>query len=337
MPANHQPVPCDLCGNRKPTPFLEATDQKTGDPEHRLYLARCERCELVYLSPRPDPDVAESYFRAVYTGEKTGGRFTTYYHDEEIIRAKNEARLDWCLRDFDTAPQNLKVLDVGAGRGHFVKVAADRGCKAVGVELDQAACDYGRGHYDVEMICATLETSQLTPESFDVVTMWDLIEHVESPTSVVQQAVRLLKPGGKLVVRTGNVDSWVFARSPQQWDMLFSGHTYYFSPTTLGGILEKCGLEGFHVVNAKKIDPVAPRNGKPKKQTRSLTERIAALLRDPRRLMNLPHSISDEVRFYRFKRRFPSTWSTSIMLAEARTPARSVSAAGIEQSATSEN
>jgi SAM-dependent methyltransferase len=89
----------------------------------------------------------------------------------------------------------------------------------------------------------TLDTADLPEDHFDVVTLWDVIEHVIDPQSVLERAHRLLKPGGLVVVHTIDIES-LFARlMGARWPWLMEMHIYYFSRRTLRAMLEQCGFE----------------------------------------------------------------------------------------------
>jgi SAM-dependent methyltransferase len=109
------------------------------------------------------------------------------------------------------------------------------------VEPSRWAVEQAREH-GLRMIEGTLATSELPEGSWDVVTMWDVIEHVADPLGEMQQAQRLLKPGGLLVVHTMDIDS-LFARvMGGRWPWLMEMHIYYFSRRTLKAMLEQAGL-----------------------------------------------------------------------------------------------
>jgi predicted SAM-dependent methyltransferase len=95
----------------------------------------------------------------------------------------------------------------------------------------------------LQVVEATMATAGFEDESFDVITMWDVIEHLEHPSTEVRQAYRLLKPGGLLVAHTMDLDS-LFARlMGGRWPWLMEMHLYYFTRRTLAMLMEKAGLD----------------------------------------------------------------------------------------------
>jgi ubiquinone/menaquinone biosynthesis C-methylase UbiE len=92
------------------------------------------------------------------------------------------------------------------------------------------------------MIEGSLDDAVIEEQSFDVVTMWDVIEHVTDPLGQLTKVRRLLKPGGLAVIHTMDLDS-LFARlMGGRWPWLMEMHIFYFTPKTLGRMAEAAGL-----------------------------------------------------------------------------------------------
>jgi len=131
---------------------------------------------------------------------------------------------------------------VGCHVGVFVEIAARHGWNAWGVEPSHWAAAHAR-QAGLQVVEGTLATAGFDAASFDVVTMWDVIEHVEQPSAEVREAFRLLKPGGLLVIHTMDLNS-LFARlMGKRWPWLMEMHVYYFSRRTLTMLVEKAGLQ----------------------------------------------------------------------------------------------
>jgi hypothetical protein len=301
-----QEIPCNICGNTRPQSMLRAADQKTGDPRHHLRLVRCEECDLVYLSPRPDPQIAAQYFREVYTGVRAGGSYHRYYHDGEGLRTQWRRRLDWIG---SPEPGGNRLLDIGAGGGHFVHVARQAGWDAEGVELDREAVRAARDEYGITLHCGRLEDISLPHDHYDLVTLWDLIEHVNDPAPLVYLVTR---PDGRIIVRTANIASWQFGRDPRRWDMLFSGHLFYFSPTSLTRLLIQAGFSDIRFHDSHVVD-----TGMSSPEVEKLPRRIRNVARRPWRI---PAGLWRELRRWLFIRRHPEHHGMSVMIAEARRP-----------------
>jgi 2-polyprenyl-3-methyl-5-hydroxy-6-metoxy-1,4-benzoquinol methylase len=192
---------------------------------------QCKNCGLVYTNPRIDGsqilDSYEAVEDSLYLQERDGRVLTFERHLRPLEKLK--------------APPG-KLLDVGAYTGVFVEIAAQHGWEAWGVEPSHWAVEQAHAQ-GLRMIEGTLASPELADCSFDVVTMWDVIEHVTDPAREIQAAYRLLKPGGMIVVHTMDIDS-LFARvMGQRWPWLMEMHIYYFSHRTLSAMLTKAGFQ----------------------------------------------------------------------------------------------
>jgi ubiquinone/menaquinone biosynthesis C-methylase UbiE len=139
------------------------------------------------------------------------------------------------------APRGRPLLDVGAYTGVFVEISSQHGWDAWGVEPSRWAVERARSR-GLHVVQGTLETAHLPASYFDVVTMWDVIEHLTDPCRALRDAHRLLTPNGLLVIHTIDIES-LFARlMGPRWPWLMEMHIYYFSRRTLRAMLEECGF-----------------------------------------------------------------------------------------------
>ena len=238
-------VRCNLCGadnglERYPTTISPGVDgdwrafrcTHSGYGCHHT-IVQCQQCGLVYTDPRPyDQDIAATY-QAVED---------PLYLEEREGRVLTFERHLWPLERLTGPPDGRPLLDVGCYTGVFVEMAASHGWDAKGVEPSRWAVKQAQAR-GLQVLQGTLDTVDLSEEVFDVVTMWDVIEHVSDPYGTLQQAYRLLKPGGLAVLHTIDIES-LFARvMGARWPWLMEMHLYYFSRRTLRAMLERCGFQ----------------------------------------------------------------------------------------------
>lgn len=240
-------VDCILCGGRKSRTLLKGSYPEGMTPEALLAiyssssetklmdtLVQCDGCSLVFLNPRP----REALVLSSYSGAE----------DSEFV-TQNEARIDTFHRSLMGLASRhgfaaeSSILDVGSAGGAFLKAAKDLGYRVTGVEPNRWLSEYGRTQYGVDLRPTTLEEQKFKAESFDVVTLWDVLEHLHRPAQVLAECRRVLKPGGHLVVNFPDYDSLARRLMGHRWPFLLSVHLYYFTRATLERLLADAGFE----------------------------------------------------------------------------------------------
>jgi hypothetical protein len=137
-----------------------------------------------------------------------------------------------------------RSLDVGCAVGAMVKAAQDCGWTAVGYERSQWAARYGKEHLGVEIVTGDGQSDPFEPLSFDLITMWDVVEHLEHPREIMGLASRWLKAGGWLAVNTVDGGSWGARLAGQQWRHLGPPrHLQYFTRQSLRHLLGAAGFQ----------------------------------------------------------------------------------------------
>lgn len=238
-------VRCGLCGRDDWDVRYPATLNGSAGPDVAAFrctstgygnhpqIVQCRYCGHVYANPRWRSAELLDAYQAVedelYAQERLGRELTFRRHLQ-------------ALQQITGPPQGRRLLDVGAYIGVFVEVARKAGWQARGVEPSHWAVQVARKS-GVPLDLGTLETLDAPDGSFDVVTMWDVIEHVTDPAGELGRAYRLLKPGGVIAVHTMDVES-LFARlMGERWPWLMDMHVHYFSRRTLAQMLQKQGFE----------------------------------------------------------------------------------------------
>jgi 2-polyprenyl-3-methyl-5-hydroxy-6-metoxy-1,4-benzoquinol methylase len=237
-------VVCNLCGADDPETVYEArhepgrpcdlvrTFRASGDELLTDRLVRCRQCGLEYVNPRPSGgDIVAAYAEG----------------DDPAYVSQVEAR----QRTFNTAlarienlqPRKGRLLDVGTAAGAFLGAAKARGWEVEGCEPNRWMAEWGSRHYGVVIRAGELFDQEYPPRSFDVVTLWDVVEHTPDPASVVRRISELLKPGGLLIINYPDRGSWVARLLGRRWPFLSAVHLFYFKRATLTRMLEDHGFE----------------------------------------------------------------------------------------------
>ncbi len=237
---------CPVCGSGSTRLHLDDEEQalepssfgssRTNITHGRIL--RCTECGFGFRQVRSNSaELAELYRRmdvGVYEAEAAG-------------RAATAARHIQLLRRFHGGPCG-KILDVGCASGLFLREARNAGWSVAGVEPSEVL--YSRAvatlQGDAELHCSILEQAGFAPESFDVVTLWDVLEHVPEPVEFMRTCSALLKPGGKLFLNVPDLDSREARLLGKRWPLLLAEHLNYFNRPSLRVCGDKAGLKFVH-------------------------------------------------------------------------------------------
>ena len=141
-------------------------------------------------------------------------------------------------------PTPIRLIDVGCSRGQFVQAAGEMGFKAEGVEPAPqiAAAAQAAG---IRVHQGLLEEIGFPAGSFDAATLFEVVEHLKEPRTLLNECHRILKPGGILVISTGNAASWTAAAMGSRWDYFHmakdGGHISFYNPASIRRLSANCG------------------------------------------------------------------------------------------------
>ncbi|SVD92673.1 uncharacterized protein METZ01_LOCUS445527, partial [marine metagenome] len=152
----------------------------------------------------------------------------------------------WLKKEKITPSPEKKLLDIGCAGGAFLKVANDLDFQVVGVEPSSYLCDFGQKKYNLDLRPGILQDQRFNDNEFDIISMWDVIEHLDQPGKVLEEIHRILKPDGKLIINYPEYDSWPRKLLGYKWPFFLSVHLYYFTPKTMCHLLKNYGFRTKH-------------------------------------------------------------------------------------------
>jgi SAM-dependent methyltransferase len=225
-------------------------------PVYRLRgyeIARCRACGLLWNACFGRGGPASEVFAARYYLDQHAEGFAPllYDHRSDLSLPAYEHGLDQA----EAALGRGRLLDVGAGFGTFLRVAQDRGWQAAGVEISRFAAAQIRERHGIEVFLGDLAELPAADGSFDLITFWDALEHVERPRGSLERAWRLLRPGGMLLLTTDNFDCLIADLAAACYRLSAGAWTYpverifidrnvsYFSAATLTALVQQSGFE----------------------------------------------------------------------------------------------
>ena len=216
--------------------FLTVTDYSVSKETFELY--HDEELDMLITHPQPGLDVLGKYYESAdYISHTDSKRslFEKAYHFVKGIALKNKLNLINSLQ-----PNKGRILDIGAGTGEFLSVAQQNGWETIGVEPSDKAKQIAinKGVSFVEVI------AQLEDRSFDVITMWHVLEHVPDLDHQIKELKRLLKPTGSLIIAVPNFksfDAQYYGKFWAAYDVPI--HFWHFSKTAIQKLFQKEQME----------------------------------------------------------------------------------------------
>jgi len=246
-------IPCNYCGSSEYKILYPGNAGKLGDiaaqafrctsEEHGDFtnIVQCSQCGLLFENPREVEVVSDKKYQDVEDPT---------YDLETPGRVRTFSKLMGGIAQYATQPG--KMLDIGCYTGVFLDVAKSRGWETHGVEPSRWASTkaQGKGH---QVVNAPLQKAGLRPETYDLVTIWDVIEHLQDPQGQLRLAYQVLKPGGVFGLSTMDVSCMFAKLTGRHWPWFMRMHFYYFSAASMARMLRAAGFEVIRIERHKRI------------------------------------------------------------------------------------
>lgn len=215
-------------------------------------IYRCPSCGLAQtdLKRTYESFVNDFYTKGYFTGDKSRGAYVDYVKDKQytLINLKKV----FC--EIETIKPSGSLLDIGCAMGYFVSLSLTHGYDAFGLEPSSYAYSAARKKLGSRIERGIIETATYGPNSFDIVTLFDVFEHVSNPKECLYNVHRFLRDDGIVVIATGDSDSllakllkrrWTFYTPPQ--------HLFFFNKQTILTLLRKEHFEPLRFFRVGKV------------------------------------------------------------------------------------
>jgi len=206
-------------------------------------LVRCENCSLHFLHPLLTAvELKQIYSDEYYLSPDSNVfGYSDYRKDVDAIILTAIKRYVDIEKDFTNGAKS--ILDVGCAYGYYLDIARLHGWKTVGVEFHEECSKFANEHFGLNVHHGSYDDHGFGEDEFDVVTCWDVLEHLNNPQRFFEVAHRILRPGGKLFLTTPDIESLPSRIMKSRWMGIKSReHQYFFSRETLSRYLEKNGF-----------------------------------------------------------------------------------------------
>lgn len=232
---------CYLCGSSKLSVYGNLTDLLLEREDVEITLVKCENCGLLYQYPRFSQETIDKHYPPEYDS----------YKSENLESSDLSSRISRLglskRRKFVTSIKGGgKLLDIGCATGNFMRaMKSSPGWELFGVEINKHAAEIARQEFSLNVIHGELEQANFPQDYFDVITLWDVLEHLPDPQSTLSEIYRVLKKDGALILRIPNGNSWDARLFGRYWFGLDAPRHYYiFNQKTITKLLD---LSGFQV------------------------------------------------------------------------------------------
>lgn len=237
---------CPVCGNKKQKKYLGVKDWFLSREDFEI--KQCENCGFLFTNPRPYPERLGDYYKSeeyISHSNTNRGLINRLY---KMVRAYTLKQKYMLIRSYKSGGS---ILDVGCGTGELLNVFAKNGWEVKGVEPDEDAKSFAINEYHLPVIDEE-EIQGLNDESFDVISMWHVLEHVPNINERIDTLKRLLKKDGVLIVAVPNPESHDAETYQKYWAAYdVPRHLYHFRKTDIENLFSRHGYELDDIVPLK--------------------------------------------------------------------------------------
>jgi len=232
---------CPVCGSSSFDPFISGNDYfLTGES---FNIVKCNQCGFRFTNPRPKAEDLGKYYESkeyISHSDSRKGLFASVY---QLVRKYTLKRKLALISKFQRSGE---ILDIGCATGQFLNYMASHGWKTTGIEPDEKTRERAISEYGLNVF-PEAKLNNFNSSSFDVITMWHVLEHVSDLHGRMEQLKRLLKPSGILIVAVPNCDSYDAKKYNKFWAGFdLPRHLYHFTKDDIKMLFAKYG---FAIVN----------------------------------------------------------------------------------------
>lgn len=234
---------CPICNSTQFSPFLMCKDYTVS--RETFQIISCNSCGFKFTNPRPEEEKLGEYYKSEtyisHSNSKKGFINSAY----QIVRKYTLLKkLQLISKYYKTG----KILDIGCGTGEFLNICKSAKWNTIGIEPDADARKKAIENYGLDVKVES-EIKDLESESFDIISMWHVLEHVPRLNERIKDLKRLLKPNGIIIIAVPNcnsLDAKIYAKHWAAYDL--PRHLYHFTPTDIESIFKNHGLGIFKIL-----------------------------------------------------------------------------------------
>ena len=231
---------CPVCNSRKISPLLTVKDHTVSHKDFVIW--QCGQCTLRFTQDAPAEDSIGAYYKAeeyISHTDTSKGFVNKIYKKVRQYTLKQKAN----LVIEETGVREGNILDFGCGTGSFVHVMKEKEWKVTGIEPDAGARKLAKELYNLDVLPAT-DFKNLPSQSFDVITLWHVLEHIHDLHNYIEQFKKVLKDKGKVFIAVPNYNSSDADSYKLYWAAYdVPRHLYHFTPKSMAVLMQQHGLK----------------------------------------------------------------------------------------------
>lgn len=203
-------------------------------------LVQCNNCRHIFSDVNvDDKEIFDLYKNSYFFGEE----YKDYLADKTVIQKNFKLRLK-TLEKFLDPQRHQNLLEIGCAFGFFLEMVRSRFNTVLGIDISDEGIAYSKKELGLNAVRDDFLKHDFHHDKFDVICLWDTIEHLKSPQLYLEKASRLMDKGGLIAITTGDIGSLNARMKKDKWRLIHPPtHIHYFSKKTLGKILDHYGFD----------------------------------------------------------------------------------------------
>ena len=229
---------CPVCNHKQFSPFLNCVDHLVSIETYSI--VSCDNCGLRFTNPRPTSQRIHQFYRSEkYVSHSNVTKGVVNFLYQKVRKHTIRKKIQFIN---SLSPEQRNILDIGCGTGEFLNACKQSGWNTKGFEPNDTARDYAIKHYKLAVINKQ-ELLSLPENSFDIITMWHVLEHVHDLEQRMKEVYRLVKPNGTVIIAVPNclsLDAELYKENWAGYDV--PRHLYHFTPNTITQLVHNFGM-----------------------------------------------------------------------------------------------
>lgn len=236
---NNQKYTCLVCQSSNTEHFLNCQDHFVS--QEQFHIIQCKNCGFKFTADAPDIPAMGKYYKSdsyISHSDTQKGLVNKMYHKVRDIMLNRKRKL------IDSVSDGKKLLDIGCGTGYFPDFMKHKGYQVTGIELDDDARNFAKKHFGLEVYHPDDLLGKSVKESYDVITLWHVLEHLHESDKYIGWIKNALKVNGVLIIALPNCDSYDARSYGKFWAAYdVPRHLWHFTPDSFEKYLSGHGFK----------------------------------------------------------------------------------------------